>query len=266
MKISIGITTYNRPEYLHRMATSLYNCRHIDEHTIRIYDDASVEYDVQYIAGVFHSAGEIKRREKNLGADGNMHQMFVDFLATDDDVLFIADADLIFSPAALDTIVHLLPATDGILSLYNSVTHAVINEVEIAGTAMCTKQYFGAAGTALSRQVIDFIIKNVPVSDSYDWDWSVALGKQGTRLLCLKNSQVQHIGAVGQNSDGTFIDFGLNFYPGNEFNEKILVEFFQNALISKDKFIRSGVVYNLLRKKLRTLIRIIRRNIGGRHR
>jgi len=266
MKICIGITTYNRPEYLERMSTSLYACRDIDRHSIRIYDDASTAYDVKHIASVFNRSTEIRRREKNLGADGNMHQMFVDFLETGDDILFIADADLIFNPEALNTIEKLLPATDGVLSLYNSVSHAVTGDAEVAGYAACTKQYFGAAATALSREVIEFIVKNVPASNSYDWDWSVALNKRGTRLICLKDSLVQHIGAVGQNSDGTFIDFGLNFYPGNEFNERILVAFFQEALISKDKFIRSGLALNLLRKKFRTLTRIIRRKISGGHR
>ena len=44
--ITIGITTYNRLDVLKKMAKSLYKSDLLGQCNIRVYDDASSEYDV----------------------------------------------------------------------------------------------------------------------------------------------------------------------------------------------------------------------------
>lgn len=212
MKISIGITTYNRIEIVKRMASSLLLSNNLEQCNIRIYDDKSTEYGYNELRSIFKNATEIIVRIENLGADRNMREMFVDFLKTEDDYLLVADSDLIFNP---DWYVFFKENSHlDVLSLYNSVTHLDIkNNNNIKLNTIIEKDHIGAAGTIFKRNIINDIIKNVPSSRSYDWDWSKYLRKKNISLSVANRSYVQHIGIEGTNNNGSnIIDFGLNFF------------------------------------------------------
>lgn len=258
MKISIGITTYNRIEIVKRMASSLLLSNNLEKCNIRIYDDKSTEYSYSELRNIFKTAAEIIIRKENLGADRNMREMFVDFLKTEDDYLLVADSDLIFNPDWYDFFnenSHL-----DVLSLYNSATHLdIIGNSNIKFNTIIEKDHIGAAGTIFKRNVIIDIIKNVPPSRSYDWDWSKYLRKKNIVLNVANRSHVQHIGIEGTNNNGSnIIDFGLNFFPGNEVNESYLIDFFQNALISKDLYIKRNLKHKIFFRKIKSLFKILR--------
>jgi len=261
MKFCIGITTYNRLDLIKRMSSSLNASNDIESCNIRIYDDKSFEINVNDIRKEFPNAKEIIVRNKNLGADKNMYQMFVDFLQTDDDYLLVADSDLIFHP---DWFLFFKRHSNlDILSLYNSVSHEQIG-VGKKEEEIITKRHVGAAGTIFKKHIVKKIIDNVPPSRSYDWDWSNYLIKEGFELNVSRNSYVQHIGIVGTNNDGgTILDFGLNFFPGNKINEDYLIDFFQNALISKDKFIKNSYSPKIFIRKVRSAIKILKWKINN---
>lgn len=61
---------------------------------VRIYDDASDEYDISFLKKTM-SGARVRRNKRRLGADGNMINMYEDFVKTDADVLINADADLL---------------------------------------------------------------------------------------------------------------------------------------------------------------------------
>lgn len=262
MKVCIGITTYNRIEILERMASSLLLSKNIDECNIRIYDDQSTEFGYNELNKIFYNAKEIVVRKKNLGADRNMRQMFIDFIATDDDYLFVADSDLIFNP---NWYIFFKENSDlDVLSLYNSVTHLNIHQnCNIESDEIITKNHIGAAGTIFKRHIVKDIIDSVPASRSYDWDWSRYLTKKNIKINVSNRSYVQHIGVEGTNNNGSnIIDFGLNFFPGNEINEIYVLDFFQKALISKDLFIRSKLKHTIVLRKTKSLIKIMKWKIN----
>jgi hypothetical protein len=229
------------------MASSLHECEGISRCSIRVYDDASPFWDEAYLRRVFPSAKEIVRRKKNLGADGNMRQMFVDFLETGDDALLVADSDLIFRPDMIACVESVLEAAGGIMSLYNSAIHSPHESCAVCGVPFAVKKTIGAAGTVMTRRVVEMIVANVPASSSYDWDWSRYLALRNVPLLVTEESFVQHIGVHGQNSSSFATEYGLNFYPGSRRNEIAAAEFFDHVIRQKDELIRSYRVFKPLR-------------------
>lgn len=240
MKISIGITTYNRKKYLLKLQQSLCMSHSIDSCNIRIYDDCSTEYSDTDLKQLFPTAVEIVRRTKNMGADQNLRQMYVDFLASGDDILVTMDSDLICRPDWINFTKQYFQHTDGILSLYNSAFHKTIAKPVIHNQEFWEKAHIGAAGSVLHRDVIHEIVSNVPSTIGYDWAWSSFLRRQGVRILVSKASYVQHIGLQGFNCNGLSIcEVGLNFSPISDINKNFLDDFKQEALLLRACYMHS---------------------------
>jgi glycosyltransferase involved in cell wall biosynthesis len=242
VKITIGVTTFNRPEYLEKMSASLYASHGLQNCNIRVYDDYSPAWDLHYLQQQFPTAAEIVIRNKNLGADYNMRQMYLDFLATNDDYLIAADSDLIFHPDWIDFITEHIAHTDGIMSLYNSSNHPAVETCTIHNNPFLKKEHIGSAGTVMSRAIVAEIVENLPFQHSFDWAWSAYLRETGRRLLVSRQSYIQHISLYGQNcNSAATIDFALNFLPGNEANQAWVIEFFQQALLEVHKNLTRAV-------------------------
>ncbi len=230
MKITIGITTFNRRELLQLTASSLARSASLDSCRIRVYDDCSDQLTTDEIRNMFPIDVDIIQRERNLGSSENIRRMYVDFLETGDDVLVNCDADLLFRGDWIKIVTTLLPHTDGILSLYNSALHPSMGELRILETPVIEKEHLGSAGTVFSRDIIVEIVRNVPSTRGYDWAWSHFLKNEGKRLLCIKDSYIQHVGLVGVNCGRGIVDYGLGFIPQDdwttqrnfEFNERLL--------------------------------------------
>jgi hypothetical protein len=241
-KITIGITTYNRLEYVKKCALSLKKSNNIDNCNIRIFDDNSDEFSIEKLSSVFSNAKEIIRRDNNLGADQNMRQMFCDFLQTGDELLLIADSDLIFNPNWINVINKHFEFTDGILSLYNSSSHQEIDRVEKLNDILLMKNHIGAAGTVFHRNIIADIVKNVSGGKNFDWKWSKFLINKGMKIYVTNQSYIQHIGFIGYNCDGfEKLEFGKNFLPGNSFNLNIILDYYQNIIINQHQNIKSRI-------------------------
>lgn len=249
MKIAVSMATYNRLDYLQITAQSLSRCTDIADCSLRLYDDCSTDYDVDVLQKVFPQAQAIVRRERNLGADRNMFQVYKDFLETDDDVLVTLDSDMLLRPECFEIVQRTLPNTDGVLGLYNSAMHSAIREIGVRDVPCVEKEHVGAAAVAMSREIVSMIVENVLPGKAYDWKWSKYLCDRGQRLWVTRDSYVQHIGLHGYNCDGgRSVDFGLNFYPENSVDQKIASDFLQELLIAKDKHIEElyrSVSYNL---------------------
>lgn len=236
MRISVGITTFNRFEYLQRAAHSLYLSKQLDLCNIRIYDDCSTDYTVTELKQLFPDAVQIVSRSTNLGADSNMHQMFLDFLETSDEVLVIFDSDLICRPDWIPFMIQYFADTDGILSLYNSMCHRPIKQLAIKGVPFWQKEHIGAAGTILNRETVSYIVDSLQVVDGFDWAWSDLLRRQGKRLLVSEESYFQHIGLKGYNCNGfSTFDFAMRFSPIHDLNRKLLTQLVQEAMAFRMK-------------------------------
>lgn len=233
MKITIGITVYNRLDYIRKMCLSLRQSVGLEHCSIRIYDDCSTEFSMEELKKELPFVTEIKRRERNLGSDLNIQQMYRDFLETGDDVLINCDSDMIFHRDWINKIRELLPCTDGVLSCYNSALHIPVENLTINNENMVRKDTIGSAGTAFTRDIVQSIINNVKPSYKYDWDWSRYLSTIGVRLLVTELTYIQHIGIVGQNCDAAqIVDYGLNFFPTDEDTLRFNVAFFEQVVLA----------------------------------
>jgi len=238
-KITLAIATHNRKHLLEKMIKSLYMTDIGNNINIRIYDDASTDFDEVFLRKAFPDSKTIMRNPTNLGPSKNMHRKFTDFLTHDDDILILTDSDLIFNREWLAIVERIIDHTDGVMSLYNSVLHtAILEKFQFDGINMLNKRTIGGAGAVFKKNIIKKIVCNLPPSNTYDWDWSEYLVKSGVRLLVTERSYVQHIGIVGFNSgsyfggdrSGSLCDYGANFIGGNEYNEQMQSEFFNELL------------------------------------
>lgn len=231
--ITLGITTYNRKGLLIKTAQSLLASNEIEKYNIRIYDDKSTALTKSEIKEIFPTAKDIIVRENNLRADANIRKMYEDFLDTGDEIFVNADSDLLFRPDWISFLLNHFDHGDGVMSLYNSNHHPPESEFIIKNSPFLLKPHLGSAGTVFHRRVVELIVKKLKNESSlrFDWKWSDLLRSNSIRLLCSKNSYIQHIGIDGQNSNGLDrFDFGLNFYPGSHTNEVYLVDFFQELI------------------------------------
>ncbi|GHT50247.1 hypothetical protein AGMMS49990_02330 [Endomicrobiia bacterium] len=138
MRVMVSVPVYNRKEYLEITARSLYECSNIDKVIIKVFNDCSSEFNDNYLRQLFNKPNtEIINRVKNLKADRNAYQMMLDFLDSDNDVLFICDSDLLLRPDTIDYIFNNFQRSDGFLGLYNSELH---REIYILMGSLYTKR------------------------------------------------------------------------------------------------------------------------------
>lgn len=230
MKITFGICTYNRKDIIEKTAKSLYEIIGIENINIRIYDDCSKEYDLGYLKKLFPSAKTIVSSKKNLGADANTRNMYLDFLSTEDDFLFNADSDLIYNPNILKELEKLITQTDGFLTSFNTFAHPIIRELN---ENFVEKEHVGAAGTFMTKRVARLIVNSInEYNQKFDWSFCKLLRDNNIRIFCTRNSLVQHIGFIGQNSNITSVDFGSNFEMTSLTNAKILETYIEKFFVA----------------------------------
>jgi glycosyltransferase involved in cell wall biosynthesis len=248
MKLMIAIPVYNRREYLEITEKSLYECSNINKAAVKVFNDCSSEFDNNYLKKLFNKPNaEIINREKNLRADRNTYQIMLDFLNTDNDVLFICDADLLLRPDTIDYIFNSFKRTDGFLGLYNSELH---RDIYFDGEFVY-KENVGFAGICISRSILQqFITNQKERPRSMDFKLSAFLIKSNVRLMIPRNCYVQHIGFDGQNSGLSSVEFSTNFIPSSDFNKTIINKMMPivlkmqaemiKHLLFKDKYKRHG--------------------------
>ncbi|MDR2395710.1 MAG: glycosyltransferase family 2 protein [Endomicrobium sp.] len=256
MKLMIAVPVYNRKKYLNTIVKSLKECDCINEASIIVFNDCSTEFDETYLKQIFKELNaNVVTRLRNLRADRNNYKIMLDFLNTNNDVLFICDSDLLLRPDTLKFIQSDFERTDGFLSVYNSDFH---RDVYFDGEFVY-KQDVGFAGICLSRDLVkSFVLKQKETPRSMDFKLSSFLIKKGIRLMVPKNSYVQHIGFDGQNCNNKSVDFSSNFVPLSSFNKEIIDEIMPivlkrqaemiQYLLFKDKYKRCGFMVHQPRK------------------
>lgn len=236
MKIFTAIFTYERTALLKAMAETLRGTTHYESLRVNVFDDASHEYGERELRSIFPEAERIFVNKENMGADKNVRQAMLKMLNGDADCLALLDSDLIFNLNAFVFVNEYFQHTDGILSIYNSCLHGALSKVKIKGSFFSVKENVGAAGCFISRSNVENIVKHVPVSRRFDWDWSAYLISQGVRLLVSDESHVQHIGYDGYNANYYLpYEFGLNFTPDNPTTTKHFAIAMEGIVINENK-------------------------------
>lgn len=227
--LTIGITTYNRLSTLKKMAKSLYDSKINIAYNIRIYDDASSDYGIETLRKLFPNAATIKRNERTVKADKNIYLMYKDFLSTNDEYLFNADSDLLFSNDWIDQGMKRLKKTDGVLALLNLDSIRSFKNKD--NSNILEKLEVGSAGVLMSRKIVKEIITNFNYENidepGFDRSWCSFFKEKGTKIYCVRNSLVQHIGIKGQNANSDYFEFGVGFkvdsnFQGQVFNDLLL--------------------------------------------
>lgn len=248
MKIMIVIPVFNRRKYIEILSRSLSECKGIEKADIRVYDDCSTEFGMDYLNSKFlHLGAKVQRREKRSACTAhNYFEMMTDFINSDNDILFLCDSDLLLRPDALEYLDGIFPETDGFMTLYNSDLHLTVKE----GVKFDLKLDIGHAAACLSKKCVSmFIGLNNPGMG--DFKLSETMIKNGIRILAAKKSMVQHIGVEGKHSSKlSGMDFSLSFEPASAHNREVVAELMpvllqrQSALIKNllftDKYRRDG--------------------------
>ena len=224
MKLMVAVPTYNRPAYVELMASSLMGSdglrqgvtAHRAGHAaaqaageaptvpvdLRVFDDSSTEYDEAQLGRWFDGA-TVTRNAQNVGPDENSRLIMEAFVASDANVLLVADSDLLYHPRWIATLRTVLPHAHGVLSLYNSVVH----KARYCDEEVCVKSAVGTAATVFCRSVaqgvLDAVVKDekgqvkVGGGHGFDWGYSRYFESAGVPLLALNRSMVEHFGRRG---------------------------------------------------------------------
>jgi hypothetical protein len=259
--VTIAIPTYNNLDLVKIMSASLYRSDLSVPHNIRIYDDCSTDYNLDELRELFPTAASVHRNASNVKADRNIYLMYRDFLLSQDEYFFNADSDIIFSKNWLSTAIDLIPATNGILSIFNAHSHPVSR---IFNQDLCIKETIGAAGTLIARERVAEIINTFSYDDStqsFDWRCSQYFTSHSTEVYCTINSLVQHIGYHGQNYLSGFFDYGENFIVEDIKTGQVINDIFKLFLITNRehhinlmKKIDKNPFFRLVRKLYKKLI------------
>jgi hypothetical protein len=239
--ITIAIPTFNRLNLVRKTASSFYNSNLSIPHNIRIYDDCSSEYQVDKLKFFFPTAVSITRNAFNIKADKNIYRMYRDFLLSNDEYLFNADSDLIFSKGWLSYAIGLLKETEGILTIFNANSHPV---KKIVNSKFCIKEHVGSAGTFFTRSRVEEIIRMYPSEDSihnFDWQWSAYFLERNIPIYCTNKSLVQHIGYEGQNSLTGFFDVGKEFEVDSLENGQIINDILEAYVNQRKDFFENNM-------------------------
>lgn len=222
VSVTIGIVTYNRKSILEKMAKSLYLSDLTSANVnIRVYDDCSTDFDKKYLESIFPNAF-IHINKENLKADLNTFSMYQDFLKSNDDYFFNADSDLIFRKDWLTFCLNNIEKTDGVLSIFNTKNHKTIIDSNLPDFVL--KADIGAAGTFFKREKIQSIVTSLSLGKQkkIDWAFSQLFLNNNISIYCSKESYVQHIGLIGQNSSLVAIDYADNFKVDSIENGQII--------------------------------------------
>ncbi|MDR2399388.1 MAG: glycosyltransferase family 2 protein [Endomicrobium sp.] len=220
MELMIAIPVYNRKQFLEITAKSLYECPNAEKTDIKIFNDCSTEFDSTYLKQVFSTPNaEVIERKENLKSNRNTYQIILDFLNTNNKVLFICDSDLLLRPDTLDYIFNNFSKTDGFLGLYNSYMH---RDLYFDGEFIY-KEDVGFAGICISKELLKSFVENQKEKqNSMDFRLSEFLIKKNVRLMVPKSGLVAHIGFDGENASNGSMDFSTDFVPLSDFNKKIM--------------------------------------------
>jgi hypothetical protein len=203
--LTIGITTYNRRPLLQAVAVSLAQVSGLERARIWVLDDCSQEFDGDFLQRLFPQAIVFRAERNSGGADYAMHRLFEHFVQNGSGHLLNLDADLLCSRGLVDKCLQIIGAACSakapqakpcLFSVFNTASHPVLAE----DGEFVVKRSVGAAGTLWEHGLLADVLRHVPPSRKFDWDWSGYLTRQGVPIRVTRRSYVQHIGRVGQNS------------------------------------------------------------------
>ena len=211
--LTIGITTFNRRSVLETVADSLAQVNGLERARIWVLDDVSTEFDQDFLRRAFPLAQVFRAAENSGGADQAMQRLFQHFVARGEGHLLVLDSDMLASRRLVDECLRIIEADRAgagpcLFSVFNAASHPAIGD----DGEFLFKRSVGAAGTLWAHGLLVDVLREVPVSRKFDWDWSAHLTRRGVPIRVTRRSLVQHIGRIGQHSRSfAGMDHGVAF-------------------------------------------------------
>ena len=234
INLTIGVCTHNRKYIIDSTSKSLNEIKNIEKANLKIYDDCSDEYNIEYLKQLYPTAIKINRNDKNLGADCNTKEMYKDFLESDDEYFFNADSDMIFNQNVLELIEKTIKDLEKnnelvVFTVFNTPTH---NKIKDYNDTLCIKKEIGAAGTVFSKKAIQIFMNSTEqYSGRLSIDNYFCKILKDYKIFCTNKSYAQHLGFVGQNSTITGIDYGKDFEIDTMTNAKSIIKIFEDTFV-----------------------------------
>ena len=205
----IAISSFNRRSFFVACMKCLTEVRGHSDWRVIVHDDASTEYDVHDLLGDYYPHAEAIRHERTLGCDKNNVQLLKAACGSGAKRVLMLDSDLILATDALEFADRVFSRTDGVLSLFNSNLHKVDDEF---CPELVTKSTIGSAGVLWEVDFLKGLLAELDDAAHFDWKLSDAVRARGKKICVAKESRVQHIGIVGEHSNGLKgYDWGVGF-------------------------------------------------------
>ena len=267
MRATIGIPTYNRRHLVALSAKSIAASALPSDTALIVIDDASTEYDATYLRSLFPPSSDVRRRPVNSGgASFAMRDLLEQLVASGADALLLLNSDLIVAPDFLTAALRWLPETDGMLSIFNTPSHAAIG----ARGPLIVKKTVGCAGTVWTLDVARKVLANVPPGRSFDWRFCDFLGTSGIAICVTPESLVQHAGfAAGENSTIARGDIGAGFGDRDAHNAYRLIELLMTDSQAKSREAQERAValdyrLTLLEQRVKRIERLLGIGLASR--
>ncbi|MBQ8535016.1 MAG: glycosyltransferase family 2 protein [Bacilli bacterium] len=234
-KIMIAITTYNRKDIIDLTSKSLSEIIGLNYDDVYIFDDCSTEFNISYLKKKYPGAHVLKSKN-NLGADKNIERAYNYFLKSSYDYFFNADSDILFSKNILkkvNSIINKFDKNEPILfSVFNTLNHKVLSDLK---NEFVIKKDVGACGCIFNKDSIKLFINKLP-SHYDDTNWAVdytfcsIYNNLGYKIYVTRNSLIQHIGYIGQNSNDFLFDWGIGFEVDSLTNAKAIIDLYEKNI------------------------------------
>jgi hypothetical protein len=252
----IAISVFNRKEIVSATARSLSLADDIGAAGILVIDDASSEFDVDFLASIYPAGSRIVRNSTPSGGASHITRMLMEsFVRGPESILVILDSDLIVARDFLRHAREMLPLTDGLLSLLHAHTHPGTEE-----GPLLRKHSVGFAGTVWTRALVEEALAHVHFTIHFDNGICDYLRARRRGIFSLKHSAVQHIGLLsGENSRFASSDFGLSFTGTEWYNLSAIHEVFLQGC--QDEFRRMEKQQRELSAKSARAIETLRQEI-----
>ena len=244
-KYTLGMATYNRPEYLKETFDSLLASDLSFAKDIIIFDDCSTDGRTLEIIENFISKTKIEVRfyktEKNTGA--NRTTFMIAFEAfKNNDLLIMLGSDSKFHRNWLIELDNLKAICDknyinwGYLTVFNTPVHKTMYQID---ENICLKRDIGSFASMFQKDIFKQLSEDaelMKVGKSWDWLYGYKCDQLNKLILSTKKTYVQHTGIVGTNSTVKCCDIGEGF---EEHNNKLYDIIIVTPFYKREKLFKS---------------------------
>ena len=209
MKITLLITTYNRPQYLEKCLASLMKAKYPKGCSIMIVDDASNNERTIELINEFEPGVKVSRFQNpsNSGIKSSLKFGFERAFTDGADLVINLDGDAIVKPEFITKLIELKKRHgDKICSGFNC--NNTVNPILETGEYWVIRKHHNGINICINKSDYEnYIIKGLEGKDN--WDFS-STSSNGCAIAC--PSVVQHIGYESSMRHGNTPDIACDFY------------------------------------------------------